>query len=342
MKWLACELHTHTVHSDGKQTLLELALGAKRLGFDCIALTDHNTMSGLQGKEEVEKETGIAVLPGMEWTTFYGHMVTVGLETFVDWRKAEPNTIHASVAGVHEQGGVAGLAHPFRIGTPVCTGCFWEFNIRDWNDFDYIEVWSTTFAPVKQDNQRAFALWTKLLNEGVRIAATSGRDWHRHEETEDPLSVTYLGLREEESASIQESAVNALKEGRVAVTIGPLVTMEVCSEAGEAAYGLGAAVPAGHPDKKECYTSRVRVSFSVREGMWQLPAQSYRLVVNGSEGGLAEMSIGAEDNHYEIGLGSSEKRPVWIRAELWGNVRGVHALIAFTNAIYFDREAGYE
>jgi len=337
MKWLACELHTHTIHSDGKQTLLELASGAKRLGFDCIALTDHNTMSGLQDKRDIERETGIAILPGMEWTTFYGHMVTVGLDAFVDWRNAEPDKIHANVAEVHRQGGVAGLAHPFRIGTPICTGCFWEFNIRDWNDFDYIEVWSTTFAPVKQDNQRALALWTRLLNEGVRIAATSGRDWHRQVATEDPLSVTYLGLKEEE-ASIQEAAVNALREGLVAVTIGPLVTMEVRSEASGVAYGLGAAVPAGGPDEKERYTAHVHVSFSVREGLWQLPDQSYKLVINSSEGCLAEIHIGAEDKLYEIGLEPSKKHPVWIRAELWGIVRGVRALIAFTNAIYFDRE----
>ncbi|MFF2480232.1 CehA/McbA family metallohydrolase [Paenibacillus sp. NPDC058071] len=338
MKWLASELHTHTIHSDGKQTLLELTRGAKLLGFECIALTDHNTMSGLQGKEEIEQETGIAILPGMEWTTFHGHMVTVGLDSFVDWRKAEPDTIDADVAKVHKQGGVAGLAHPFRIGTPVCTGCFWEFKIRDWNAFDYIEVWSTTFAPVKLDNQRAFALWTRLLNEGVRIAATSGRDWHRQEETKDPLSVTYLGLKEEKH-SLQEAAVNALREGRVAVTIGPLVTMEVHGKENGAVYELGSAVPVGLPEDKESYAIHVHFSFSVRQGIWQLPDQRYRLVVNSSEGILSEMRIEAEDKHYEIGLDLDEKRPAWIRAELWGTVSGVRALVAFTNAIYFDKEA---
>lgn len=55
MRWLACELHTHTLHSDGSQTLDELVKGAVDLGFDAIALTDHNTMSGLIGKDEIEK-----------------------------------------------------------------------------------------------------------------------------------------------------------------------------------------------------------------------------------------------------------------------------------------------
>jgi len=56
MKWFACELHTHTLHSDGSQTLGELAAGAANLGFDAIALTDHNTMSGLSGKTEIEQK----------------------------------------------------------------------------------------------------------------------------------------------------------------------------------------------------------------------------------------------------------------------------------------------
>lgn len=89
MKWLACELHTHTVHSDGSQTLQELASGAGRLGFDAIALTDHNTMSGLNGREDAQRDSGLMIIPGMEWTTFYGHLVTIGLDGFVDWRKAK-------------------------------------------------------------------------------------------------------------------------------------------------------------------------------------------------------------------------------------------------------------
>jgi len=137
MRWVACELHTHTVHSDGRQSLMELARGASRLGFECLVLTDHNTMSGLAEREQAEQETGLAIIPGMEWTTFYGHMVTVGLQEFADWRNARPGNLHDGVAEVHRLGGLAGLAHPFRIGSPVCTGCYWEYPIADWNDFDY-------------------------------------------------------------------------------------------------------------------------------------------------------------------------------------------------------------
>ncbi|MBB6733048.1 CehA/McbA family metallohydrolase [Cohnella zeiphila] len=335
MRWLACELHTHTNHSDGKQTLEELTAGARRLGFDCIALTDHNTMSGLKDRERIESETGLTIIPGMEWTTFYGHMVTVGSMSLAaaDWRRATPGNIAEGVAEVHRLGGLAGLAHPYRIGNPVCTGCYWEFEIQDWREIDYIEVWSKTFAPIQADNHRAFGLWTELLNAGVRIAATSGRDWHEQTETDDPLSVTYLGLEErsDEPLTVAAAAMAALGAGRASVTIGPLLTMEVRSEAGRA-YGIGEAVPAG----ANGFEARAQILFSVRQGLWELEPQPFRLLITGSAGTIAERTIEPADGDYALPFPPDASRPLWIRAELWGVVRGASVRIAFTNAIYFD------
>lgn len=110
MRWLACELHTHTFHSDGRQSLSELAEGSIRLGFECFALTDHNTMSGLEDSEQVEREWGTAIIPGMEWTTFYGHMIMLGIQDFVDWREAEKYGIHKGIADIHRKGGLVGMA----------------------------------------------------------------------------------------------------------------------------------------------------------------------------------------------------------------------------------------
>ena len=44
-RWLAGDLHTHTVHSDGALTVDELARFAAESGLDFIAVTDHNTVS---------------------------------------------------------------------------------------------------------------------------------------------------------------------------------------------------------------------------------------------------------------------------------------------------------
>lgn len=329
MKWLACELHAHTLHSDGKMTLSELASAAAKLGFECVALTDHNTMSGLADKAAVESLTGITILPGMEWTTFHGHMVTVGLSEYVDWREANPGNIHDGVSAVHHRGGVAGLAHPFRIGSPACTGCYWEYEVQDWNDFDYIEAWSGTFAPIKTDNARAYALWTDKLNEGFRLAATSGRDWHVASETDEPISVTYLRL-DDDARPVGDKAVKALRRGRAAVTIGPLVTLE--AEAAGAAYGIGDAVPAG----ERVVTARIAIDFSVRQGLWELPDPACRLSLTSNKGSLEERRIDPADGTHEWRIAVPTEGLLWMRAELRGNVRGVSAMIAFTNAIYFD------
>ncbi|NGZ76887.1 CehA/McbA family metallohydrolase [Saccharibacillus alkalitolerans] len=370
MTWIACELHTHTLHSDGRQTLRELAEGAAKLGFGAIALTDHNTMSGLAGKADIEREFGLTIIPGMEWTTFYGHMVTIGLSEFADWRQAGRSDIDRGIAEVHRLGGIAGLAHPFRIGSPACTGCFWEYEVGDWNAVDYVEVWSGTFPSIKTDNRRAFGLWTDKLNEGYRIAATSGRDWHAQEETDEPVSVTYLEIEDEGGESGAASAaspdsgaaepsrfgaetqpeevgrgassaaalaetrlIEALRQGRVSVTIGPLLTMAL--ESGGELWSVGSSVPARvsaraasaaptsdvpasvgsqgeeAADSVEAAAIRVKLSldFSVRRGLWTLDDQVFKLKLHSNLG--EELSLDAPfkaARPEEVGVGAAESR----------------------------------
>ncbi|MFS0868614.1 CehA/McbA family metallohydrolase [Paenibacillus xylanilyticus] len=352
MKWLACELHTHTLHSDGSQTLEELAEGAAKLSFDAIALTDHNTMSGLIGKEEIEQKYGLRIIPGMEWTTFYGHMVTIGLSAFADWRQTVRGGIDEGIRSVHRLGGIAGLAHPFRIGSPACTGCFWEYEIGNWSAVDYIEVWSGTFPSIQLNNRRAFDLWTDKLNEGYRIAATSGRDWHAQSETDEPISVTYLGIEEDgvvengNSASLsthEETLIRTLREGRASVTIGPLLTLTL--DAGGTVCPIGSTVPAvveRGESTEQPILANLMLDFSVRAGLWSLPKQICRLKLcsNLGEELSLEVPLPLDGQRMTFEAQLPEFPPAiprrWIRAELWGTVRGAHVLIAFTNAIYFE------
>lgn len=352
MKWFACELHTHTLHSDGSQTLEELAEGAVNLGFNAIALTDHNTISGLIGKAEIERKYGLRIIPGMEWTTFYGHMVTIGLSDFADWRQVDRERIDEGIAAVHRLGGLAGLAHPFRIGSPACTGCFWEYEIGNWSAVDYIEVWSGTFPSIQTNNRRAFDLWTEKLNEGYRIAATSGRDWHAQRKTDEPIAVTYLGIgdnaaegnRNPGSLPIHEEAlICALREGRASVTIGPLLTLTL-ETGGGTAYPIGSAVPTAAERQdaaKQPLRANLTLDFSVRAGLWSLPKQICRLKLCSNLGQELSLEVPSADGQMvELEAQLTESAPGiprrWIRAELWGTVRDAYVRIAFTNAIYFE------
>ncbi|MBO7196745.1 MAG: PHP domain-containing protein [Clostridia bacterium] len=68
---MSCDLHTHTNHSDGSSTPRELAAEAKRLGL-IIALTDHNTVTGLPEFLDEADRFGFTAIGGTELSTVYG------------------------------------------------------------------------------------------------------------------------------------------------------------------------------------------------------------------------------------------------------------------------------
>ena len=100
LKWFPCEMHCHTLHSDGKFTVESLMQTAKEYGLSGIALTDHNTVSGWDEITEEREKKYVSVLKGIEWTTFFGHMLVTDCKEFVDWRDAVPDNIDEKIAEV--------------------------------------------------------------------------------------------------------------------------------------------------------------------------------------------------------------------------------------------------
>ncbi len=66
-----CDLHTHSRFSDGTLTPTELVAEAKRIGLSAIALTDHNTISGLPEFISEGQRQDIEAIPGCEFSTDY-------------------------------------------------------------------------------------------------------------------------------------------------------------------------------------------------------------------------------------------------------------------------------
>ena len=61
-----CDLHTHSVFSDGTDTperIIDLAIES---GLSAVALTDHNTVSGLERFTEYAAGKPIDIVPGVE------------------------------------------------------------------------------------------------------------------------------------------------------------------------------------------------------------------------------------------------------------------------------------
>lgn len=67
-----CDLHTHSVYSDGTCTPKELIEQAEELGLSAIALTDHNTVSGLPEFLAAAQGKLVEAVPGIEFSTDWG------------------------------------------------------------------------------------------------------------------------------------------------------------------------------------------------------------------------------------------------------------------------------
>lgn len=66
-----CDLHTHSVFSDGTWTPSQILEEAKRIGLTAVALTDHNTVAGLPEFMEAARGREVVAVPGVEFSTDY-------------------------------------------------------------------------------------------------------------------------------------------------------------------------------------------------------------------------------------------------------------------------------
>ena len=72
------DLHVHSTASDGTLTPSEIALYAKEKGLSAIALTDHDTVSGINECMEAGLKAGVTVIPGIEFSAdFHGKEVHI-------------------------------------------------------------------------------------------------------------------------------------------------------------------------------------------------------------------------------------------------------------------------
>ena len=104
---LTADYHTHTPYSHGKNTVLENAGMAKKLGLKEIGITDHgfnHLLFGLKRKnladlrseiEEAKKLTGVNVLMGMEST-----LISVDGDT--DMKQSDLQYFDLYLCGIHE------------------------------------------------------------------------------------------------------------------------------------------------------------------------------------------------------------------------------------------------
>lgn len=318
MSYLPTELHCHTVHSDGGFEPKQLQQAAVEDHLSLIAVTDHNTFSAL---EEID-ESICPVVPGIEWTTYFGHMLVLGANSFVDWRDATPQNIDEKIKEVKAAGGIVGMAHPYQLGSPMCTGGRWQFNVRNYRNIDYIEIWHDAFSPENYENDRALNLWTSLLDEGYHIAATYGRDWHRPSDPNKHYGCTYLHF--DNGLATPQGAVKAIRLGKTVVSTGAKFIFRV-HRMGKT-YGLGSTIPKGTVTFSFFTDLHSREKDAGKENV------EYKTIKIVSNGGKTVLETRCDTRHERLKI----ERGRWYRAELWGNVDGVNKILAVTSPVYCE------
>lgn len=272
------ELHNHTVESDGSLTCQELTEYLAADHVDAFAITDHNTTSGQKKIEQLleEKHYPISLIRGMEYTTYFGHILCLNLAKYVPWNSIDQHRPELLFEAAREKGALVGIAHPFSYGDPFARGCRFEMTISDYSKVDFIEIFNNP-EPLHEVNERGTNLWMSLIFSGYQITATSGMDLHNRAK----LAGCYATYIEGKSGgNIASELDTAIHTHRTWVSKGALLLTEVLSETNELlltftdAHKPGFAVPKTAQvvlkGKDKTFTTSVSLDKPVRVSLNQL------------------------------------------------------------------------
>jgi predicted metal-dependent phosphoesterase TrpH len=172
--WVRLDPHVHTLASDGVDGVEAVIRAAVTRGLDAVAVTDHERLdAALAGAAMASHRCWpIEVIVGEEVTTRGGHLVGLYLQERIrPW-----HSLKDTIARVHDQGGLAIIAHPL----PPYPLCASERTIRRLMDEadpifhpDGLEGFNPTTARMPWSHR------APALAEELGIAAIGGSDAHK-------------------------------------------------------------------------------------------------------------------------------------------------------------------
>ena len=190
------DLHIHTTFSDGTMTVEDVLKKAKHIGLSGISITDHDTLSGSLKALSMQKDYGILVVPGIEVSTRYGHILVYGLT------ELKYSSINELIDIVHENDGLLAIAHPYGKFT------FLKYPIVDMAEIlekaDAIECYNG--KTIHSSNVKAKHLATKLKKPCI-----GGSDAHIIEEVGSVLTLI------SENVESIDDFISAVKKGNTKV-----------------------------------------------------------------------------------------------------------------------------
>jgi len=202
LTWFAGDFHCHSLHSDGDQSLAQVAARAVGHGLDFLAMTEHNTVSHHPHLAGVGAAYDLSLLPGQEVTTARGHANAFGDIGFIDFR-APADTWEPEVEA---RGGFLSINHPIE------GDCSWLHPLPSLPPA--IELWHIGWFR----DLRSTAPWAYWRHWRPDAVLLGGSDFHDLTHAYPPGTPTTWVLAEDRTPDAVFAAVLA---GRTAIAIGP-------------------------------------------------------------------------------------------------------------------------
>jgi hypothetical protein len=202
LTWLAGDLHSHTVHSDGALTVDELAALAAAGGLDFLAVTDHNTVSHHRELPGAGRRAGVLLVPGQEVTRDTGHANAFGDIGWIDFRRPADDWL----AETERRGGLLSINHP------LAADCAWRQPMRRRPRF--AELWHWSWLDRRWGGPLAW--W---LAWDPDVLPLGGSDYHTPVHGR-PLGAPTTWLQAADGTDTPDGVLAALSAGRIAISAG--------------------------------------------------------------------------------------------------------------------------
>lgn len=115
---MKADFHLHTTASDGSMTPTQIVDWAKKTGLDVIAITDHDSVGGIDEAIERGKQVGVRVLVGIEISSFSNCEIHVLGYNF-DYKNPEFQQELAKIQGMRKERNGAILSKLALLGKPI-------------------------------------------------------------------------------------------------------------------------------------------------------------------------------------------------------------------------------
>ena len=218
------ELHNHTDESDGSLSPRALLDFMKDHSVHGFAVTDHNTTSAHRKLKKLlpEGRSAPSCIYGLEYTTYYGHVLCFFQNEYLSWETLNPGKPEPFFQKLRSLGGIVGIAHPFSADAPLTNGCRFHMNITDYNVIDFIEIINNS-EPMLPVNNSAVSWWESLVLQGYHIAMTTGLDLHQPVCLCDTYSTF---IKNKPGVTLTDSFRDAMQAGQTYISRGPI--LELC------------------------------------------------------------------------------------------------------------------